>query len=222
MTGHFIGYNVAQRLKQETGHLGDHGRPPDSTLNTSKRSHIIMPHTECTIVEIEKIISSLRNKATSDLAIQPLKFVSREIAPIIQHLVNTSLEQGIIPDLLKCAKVIPLHKSGSRTDVTNYRPISLLSCFSKIYEKVMHKRLINFLEENKILFESQYGFRALHSCEHALLEAQNYINLALDRKQIAVLLLIDFSKAFDIVYHDILLNKLEHFGIRGTMLAWFK
>ena len=214
--------NVAQRLKQETGHLGDHGRPPDSTLNTSKRSHIIMPHTECTIVEIEKIISSLRNKATSDLAIQPLKFVSREIAPIIQHLVNTSLEQGIFPDLLKCAKVIPLHKSGSRTDVTNYRPISLLSCFSKIYEKVMHKRLINFLEENKILFESQYGFRALHSCEHALLEAQNYINLALDRKQIAVLLLIDFSKAFDMVDHDILLNKLEHYGIRGTMLAWFK
>ena len=181
-----------------------------------------MPHTECTVVEIENIVNSLKNKATSDLAIQPLKFVSKEIAPVIQHLVSASLEQGIFPDLLKCAKVIPLHKAGSRSEVSNYRPISLLSCFSKIYEKVMHKRLTHFLAENNTLFESQYGFRALHSCEHALLEAQNYLHSALDKKQIAILLLIDFSKAFDMVDHGILLNKLEHYGVRGTLLAWFK
>lgn len=216
--------NVAQRLKDDSGHNSDRGRPPDTsaTLNSSNRSHINMPHTDCTIVEIKMIIDSLKNKATSDLAIQPLKFVSNEISPVIQHLVSASLEQGIFPDLLKRAKVIPLHKSGSRSQITNYRPISLLSCFSKIFEKVMHKRLTSFLEQNKILFQSQYGFRALHSCEHALLEAQNCLNLALDKKQIAVLLLIDFSKAFDMVDHNILLHKLEHYGIRGNLLAWFK
>ena len=214
--------NIAQRLKDENGHYGDHGRPPESTLDYATRSNIAMSTTECTVDEIENIIKSLKNKATSDLAIQPLKFVSREIAPVVRDLVAASLEQGYFPDLLKCAKVIPLHKSGSRTEVTNYRPISLLSCFSKIYEKVMHKRLTQFLGDNKILYESQYGFRALHSCEHALLEAQYCLNLALDKKQIAVLLLIDFSKAFDMVDHNILLNKLDHYGIRGNFLAWFK
>ena len=187
--------NVAQSLKNDTCHLGDRGRPPESYLNTSHRNQITMPHTACTVVEIENYISFLKNKATSDLAIQPLKYVCKEIAPIIQHLVSSSFTQGIFPDLLKCAKVIPLHKYGSRTQVSNYRPISLLSCFSKIYERAMHKRLTAFLNDNKLIFESQYGFRAMHSCEHALLEAQNSLNMALDKKQIAVLLLIDFSKA---------------------------
>ena len=86
----------------------------------------------------------------------------------------------------------------------------------------MHTHLTKFLEHNKILFESQYGFRALHSCEHALLEAQNKLTMALDKKQIALLLLIDFSKAFDMVDHGILLNKLEHYGVRGKNLTWFK
>ena len=128
-----------------------------------------MPHTECTVVEIEKYISGLKNKATSDLAVLPFKHVSKEIAPIVQHLVSASLVQGIFPTALKCAKVIPLHKAGSRSEITNYRPISLLSCFSKIYERAMHNRLTNFLDDNKVLFESQYGFRPRHSCEHALL-----------------------------------------------------
>lgn len=217
--------NVAQRLKDGAqSHLGpgDRSRPPESYLNTSQRNLISMAYTECTLVEIEKYISSLKNKATSDLAIQPLKFVCKEIAPIIQHLVSSSLVQGIFPDLLKCAKVIPLHKSGSRSLASNYRPISLLSCFSKIYERAMHKRLTEFLNQNKLLFESQYGFRAMHSCEHALLEAQYNLNMALDKKQIAALLLIDFSKAFDMVDHGILLNKLEHYGIRGHLLDWFR
>ena len=181
-----------------------------------------MQGSDCTAFEIEGYISSLKNKATSDLAIQPLKFVSKEIAPVIQHLVNASLIQGIFPTKLKCAKVIPLHKGGSRTDINNYRPISLLSCFSKIYEKIMHNRLTKFFDENKIIFRSQYGFRSGHSCEHALLEAQHRLNIALDKNQIAVLLLIDFSKAFDMVDHGILLSKLEHYGVRGNILSWFR
>ena len=164
----------------------------------------------------------MKNKATSDLAIRPLKFVCFEIAPVIQHLVSCSLSQGIFPEPLKCAKVIPLHKGGSRTKVTNYRPISLLSCFSKIFERAMHTRLTEFIEDNKLLFESQYGFRALHSCEHALLEAQGKLNLILDRKQVALLLLIDFSKAFDMVDHQILLDKLDHYGVRGNNLDWLR
>jgi len=212
---------IAQSLKKEPCH-GDRGRPPESFLDPSSRSQTPMQHTECSTHEIENYINSLKNKATSDMAIQPLKFVCKEIAPIISYLVSSSLTQGVFPELLKCAKVIPLHKAESRSLASNYRPISLLSCFSKIYERAMHKRLTKFLNENHILYGSQYGFRAMHSCEHALLEAQNILHTALDKKQIAALLLIDFSKAFDMVDHEILLNKLEHYGVRGHLLSWFR
>ena len=86
----------------------------------------------------------------------------------------------------------------------------------------MHSRVYDFLQSNGSLGENQFGFRKGRSCEHALLVAQNEILSALSKKQIALLLLIDFSKAFDMVNHDILLHKLQHYGIRGIANAWFK
>ena len=212
--------NIAQKLKDENSALGTGGVPPDYTLRN--RILLSMSIEDCTDIEIKNIINSLKNKATSDLGIKPLKFVSSEISPVLSYLISSSLQQGIFPTKLKCAKVIPLHKGGNSTNISNYRPISLLSCFSKIYEKVMHARLTKFLNENDIIFKSQYGFRSGHCCEHALLEAQRKISHALEQKQIAVLLFLDFSKAFDMVDHEILLRKLEHYGIRGVILSWFR
>ena len=214
--------SIAQRLKDEDGQISDRGRPPDSTLNPNERSVFDMSDIPCTVTEIEKYVSDLKNKATSNLAILPFKSASKEIAPVIQHLVQASLTEGIFPTKLKCAKVIPLHKSGSRSEISNYRPISLLSCFSKIYERAMQVRLIKFLDTHDRIFASQYGFRSGHSCEHALLEAQSRISRALDKKETAILLLIDFSKAFDMVDHEIMINKLEHYGVRGNLLSWFR
>ena len=214
--------NIAQKLKDEIHHDNPGQQLGDSTLNSAKRSHIDMKNSECTVPEIEEFLWNLKIKATSDLAIRPLRYVSREIAPVLQHLISSSITQGVFPSSLKCAKVIPLHKSGSRSDITNYRPISLLSCFSKIYEKTMHKMLAKHLNDTDQLFASQFGFRENHSCEHAILEAQSHICKSLNKKEIALLLLIDFSKAFDMVDHGILLNKLEHYGVRGHLLAWFK
>ena len=87
--------------------------------------------------------------------------------------IEVSFEQGIFPESLKLAKVVPIHKEGSKTNVSNYQPISLLATFSKIYEKLMHHRLLTFLEMNNSLHEMKYGFRVGRSCEHALLTAQN-------------------------------------------------
>ncbi len=174
--------------------------------------------------EIYSTINKFKNKATLDTKIEPLKIANScpVFTEILAKVINSSFQQGIFPESLKIARVVPIHKGGSKTDVANYRPISLLSSFSKIYEKLMHKRILDFLDTNSSLFEMQYGFRPGRSCEHALLNAQNTILNSLSRNQVSLLLLIDFSRAFDLVEHNILLKKLEHLGIRGIAQEWFK
>ena len=170
--------------------------------------------------EIHKIIKSFKNKSTRDTKIEALKIAnsSHVFTSVLAVVINKSFEQGLFPEQMKVAKVVPIHKEGSRTEVGNYRPISLLTTFSKIYEKLMHCRILKFLESNNSLYEMQYGFRPGRSCEHAILNAQNILLESLSKRQVSLLLLIDFSKAFDMVEHTILLKKLEHYGIRGMAL----
>ena len=123
---------------------------------------------------------------------------------------NKSFQEGTFPEQMKLVRVTPIHKEGSKTNVDNYRPISLLNSFSKIYEELMHTRLFEFFECKNSLYENQYGFRSGRSCEHALLNAQNILLESLSKRQVSLLLLIDFSKAFDMVEHPILLQKLDH------------
>ena len=171
------------------------------------------------VTEVSQIITDLKNKATSDTNIATIKkaeLINTKFSAVLVDLINCSLAEGFFPDDLKLAKVIPIYKGESRIDIQNYRPISLLSAFSKVYEKVMYHRMYSFLSLNKVLNEYQYGFRKSRSCEHALLVAQNEVLTNLSKKQITVLLLVDFSKAFDMVDHSVLLKKLDNYGIRGN------
>ena len=123
---------------------------------------------------------------------------------------------------MKLAKVVPIFKKGCPLDSSNYRPISLLSVFSKIIEKIMYKRLYEFLELHNILYCHQFGFRASHSINHALISLTESVKNTLDNKKFGCSIFLDLKKAFDTMHHEILLKKLEHYGIRGMTLSWFR
>ena len=123
---------------------------------------------------------------------------------------------------MKQADTLPLHKSKEKFLVTNYRPISLLITISKLLEKLIYSRTYSFLEYHEILYNSQYGFRANHSCENAVSELLANIIKGNNKNEHTIALFLDLSKAFDTLDHDILLSKLELYGIRGTALNWYK
>ena len=116
----------------------------------------------------------------------------------------------------------PIFKSGDKLDVGNFRPISVLPCFSKILEKLMYNRLYRYLTENVILYNKQFGFQKAHSTAHAIVELVNEITNAFERNMYTLGVFIDLSKAFDTVNHDILLTKLKHYGVTDNNLKWFK
>ena len=122
---------------------------------------------------------------------------------------------------MKISKTIPIFKKGSRLLVSNYRPISLLSNLNKILEKIIHERIYKFLEDYQCIYSLQFGFRKKHSTNHALIDITETIRQALDNKKFACGIFVDLQKAFDTVNHGILIDKLEHYGIRGTANNWF-
>ena len=121
---------------------------------------------------------------------------------------------GQFPSVQKIAKVIPIHKKQSKVDYVNYRPISLLSNIEKIIEKIMYKRLSNFLNINNLIFSLQFGFRQKYSTTHTLINLTESIRQTLDEGNFGCGIFIDFRKAFDTADHKILLHKSEYYGIR--------
>ena len=134
---------------------------------------------------------------------------------------NKSFLTGLFPSYQKIARIITIYKSGEKNNTINYRPISVLSSFSKIKEKLMQTRLMSFLNSNNILHSLQHGFRSSHNVTTAILDVLNYVVNMKTNHFITLLLFIDISKAFDSLSHIILLEKLKYYGIRRIVHKWF-
>ena len=183
-------------------------------------SMFINPVSEDEVVNIIKSCKPKHSKDCDDINMYVLSKVTDQIVKPLVHIFNLSFSSGIFPSEMKTAKVIPVFKSGNRSDFSNYRPISLLSQFSKILEKLFNLRLEQFLISNEILSNCQYGFRSSMSTVHAALELIESISTAVDNKKHCAGVFIDLKKAFDTVNHDLLVKKLFFYGIRGTANAW--
>lgn len=217
-----VGSNLAkqilQKLNTDETTLAQNARTKNTPLS-SMALYLTDP------AEVIDVITSLKSQSApgiDKITASILKMFRFHLAKPISYLTNLSFEQGVFPEVFKHAIICPVHKSGNKHLPTNYRPISLLSTLSKVVEKIMNKRLIGFMETNKLLGLHQFGFRAKHSTDEAVLHLTNNIISHIDRGDKCLAVFLDLQKAFDTVSIPILLSRLENLGIRGNALLWLR
>ena len=175
--------------------------------------------------EVSDIIKSCKSKLSTDIFdinMSVIKRVCNSIAKPFTYICNLSFSTALFPCRMKIAKINPLYKAGDRHLFSNYRPIALLPQFSKILEKVFITRLNSFIDTNNLLSDCQYGFRSGKSTALALIDLTEEIAKAVDGKGFALSIFLDLKRAFDTINYDVLICKLEKYGIRGQVLSWLR
>lgn len=172
---------------------------------------------------VYKIIQSLKSKATGcdDIGRVMVVFILKHVLPSLTHIINFSLSSGVFPDVWRKAHVLPLPKISNPLLPNQFRPISILPFLSKIIESVVHKQIIEYLNKSNLFNQFQSGFRAGHSTTTALLKVTEDMRAGMEKSQVTVLVLVDFSNAFNAVDHDLLLAVLEHLNFSTFSLHWF-
>ena len=207
-----IGPNLAKSIPSVNpsfrSYLGDNNHPSINLKLT-------------TASELESIcgmFASEKAPGYDSIPMHVTKYSFHLISAPLADIINLSLLKGIFPDKLKIAKIIPIFKAEDPNFFVNYRPISLLSNFSKNFRKFVYDRLAEIAEEHDILYRCQFRFRKNHSTSPALIHLVNKIASAINQHETTVGVFLDLSKAFDILDHQILFAKLEHYGIRDVAL----
>jgi Skp family chaperone for outer membrane proteins len=221
ISNHFNQYflNVAKNLNSN---VPSNSMDPCLYMTSStEKSLFFQPTSE---EEILQIISNLKNSSSGydDIKVKLIKSVKHDILTPLAHICNLSFKEGKIPDSMKIAKILPIHKRGDKKLFANYRPVSILPAFSKIIEKLAYKRIMAFLDKHDVLYKYQFGFRKKRSTDMALYTLVDKFYEAIENDEFMVGIFLDLSKAFDTISHEILLRKLMFYGIRGTTNNWVK
>lgn len=200
----------------------------DKKLSDKPEMHVLteleymIPATTDEVIKIIDNLDANTGSGIDGITTKSIKCVKKIIASELTQCINLCLKQGIFPDSLKIAKIIPIYKSGSRSDPSNYRPISVLPVMSKIIEKILYNRLESFLKSNNFFYQKQYGFRPQSNTLSATIDLITKIKNKIDRKQLTLGIFIDLKKAFDTVSPKLLIQKLSDIGVKGKALDIFK
>ena len=184
-----------------------------------------MPKHTLSCDELTQAVKSLlpnKSPGLDEISVNIIKQVYDLIEPILLYVFDLSINEGNFPNSLKIAKVTPVYKCGDSCEVSNYRPISVLSCFSKILERIMYNRLFKHISNHNLLYNKQFGFQKHHSTEHAIVQLVSEISESFEGNMYTLGIFIDLSKAFDTVDHDILTAKLFNYGVHDKNLDWFQ
>ena len=195
---------------------------PQKLANDFPQNMSSISATEQDIFDLIKSLDTSKATGPDDISPKLLYEAGQSILPSSTKLINLSLSSSIVPDKWKLANVIPIFKKGDKSETNNYRPVSLLSCVSKLLERVVFKYLYNYIKDNGLLSPGQSGFHSGDSTVNQLAFLYHTVCKALDKKKDVHIVFCDISKAFDRVWHAGLIYKLQKIGVHGSLLQWLK
>ena len=182
----------------------------------------LMPLSTKNVRNIIKSLNTKNSHGYDGISTKLLKLSSPFILSPLTHICNKSLSLGIFPDCLKYSEIKPLFKKGDKQNFSNYRPISILTSFSKVLEKAVYFQLYDHCSKHNILSGEQFGFRNKLVTTNAIYNLINKTLIALNDKIMVGGIFCDLEKAFDSINHDILISKLNFYGAKGKTMLWFK